>query len=160
MAEALSGRKLAEAAHLYAIHKDRYRSGVELGDLVRELEASGVHIAGDDPWTTLRSALNGDQTRWVLGDDARWIAVDEVRPVGTEVSGKALGDIVYAHVQERYPRDRMFHYDEAKEQLLRKGVRIKGPVTGRTMRSALVGSPERFESVGRGMWRWKETAPR
>ena len=155
MVEPISGRALAEAAHLHTIHKDRYRSGVEIPDLVRELEASGIRVSGDDPWMTLRSALNGAQDLWVLGEGSHWIAVDAVRAVGTEVSGMALADIVYAHVVERYPRERTFHYEEAKEQLLRKGVRIKGPVTGRTIRSALVGSPDRFETVGRGMWRWK-----
>src|SRR3954447_12356108 len=111
MSDALSGRKLAEAAHLYTVHKDRFRSGVEIPDLVRDLEASGIRIASDDPSMTLRSALNGAQDLWVLGAESRWIAVDEVRPVGTEISGKALADVVYAHVRERYPRERLFHYE-------------------------------------------------
>lgn len=155
MSEPLYGRKLAGSAQLHARVRDPLRSGMALDDLVRELESSGIKIKGDDPWTTLRSALNGAQDMWVPSDDSDWRWIETKRAVGTELSGKALADVAYTHVQERYPRDRMFHYEEAKEQLLRKGVRIKGASTGPTMRAALVGSPDRFESLGRGMWRWK-----
>jgi hypothetical protein len=158
MAEPLSGKKLAEAAHLLLMHRDRYRSGIEIDELVKLLEASGITIAGDDPWSTLRSALNMAQKTWVRGDNATWIPVNEVRPVGPELSGRALSDAVYAFVQERYPNARVFHYEQAKELLMKTGVRIKGTATGPTMRAALAGSPDRFEpatSHGRGWWRWK-----
>ena len=158
MAEPLSGKKLAEAAHLLLMHRDRYRSGIKIDELVKLLESSGIAIAGDDPWSTLRSALNMAQKTWVRGDDATWIPVNEIRPVGTELSGRALSDAVHAFVQERYPKDRVFHYEQAKEALMKTGVRIKGTATGPTMRKALVGSPDRFEiatSHGRGWWRWK-----
>jgi hypothetical protein len=55
---------------------------------------------------------------------------------GTVLSGRILSDAILAHVQDAYPRDRVFHYEVAKEQMLAKGIRIKGPVTGRTMRSS------------------------
>ncbi len=154
----LSARTLAEAAHLYARSRDPYRSGIHIDDMVRDLEASGVRITGDDPWSTLRTALNGAQDLWINANDAGWRWIERLQAVGTELSGRSLADVVYAHVRERYPDERLFHYEEAKEQLLRKGVRIKGPVTGRTMRSALAGSPERFELVARGRWRWKDPA--
>ena len=163
MAEPLSGKKLAEAAHLLLMHRDRYRSGIQIEELVKLLEASGISIAGDDPWSTLRSALNMAQKTWVHGDDATWIPVNEVRPVGTELSGRLLSDAVYAFVKERYPNDRVFHYDQAKEALMKTGVRIKGTATGPTMRAALKGSPNRFEpapSGVRGWWRWKDTSGR
>lgn len=82
MAEPLSGKKLAESAHLLLRHRDRYRSGIEIDELVKLLEASGIQIAGADPWSTLRSALNMAQNTWVRGDNATWIPVSEVRPVG------------------------------------------------------------------------------
>jgi hypothetical protein len=65
---------------------------------------------------------------------------------------------VYSFVRERYPNDRVFHYEQAKEALMKTGVRINGSATGPTMRKALAGSPDRFEPVtshGRGWWRWK-----
>jgi hypothetical protein len=155
MPEPLTGRRLAESAHAHARIRDPYRSGMLIEDLVRELESRGVRIAGDDPWSTLRSAVNGAQDLWINQGDGRWTWIDQPVATGLEISGKALAEVIYPHVQERYPSERIFHYEEAKEQLLRKGVRIKGPVTGRTMRAALVGSPARFESLGHGMWRWK-----
>jgi hypothetical protein len=156
VAESLTGRKLAEAAHLYARRRDPHRSGLAIDVMVGELETSNISIAGDDPWSTLRTSLNGAQDIWINANEAGWRWIEEIRPIGGELSGRALSDVVYDHVRGRYPNERTFHYEEAKEQLLRKGVRIKGPVTGRTMRSALVGSPDRFESVARGMWRWKD----
>ncbi len=159
MAEPLSGAKLAEAAHLMAVHKDRYRSGSEIVDLVRDLERSGIRIAGDDPSMTLRSALNADQTHWVNRGAGIWSPIDEIRPIGTELSGRALSDVIYPFVREKYAADRVFHYELAKEAMLRSGVRIKGRATGPTMRAALVGSPDRFEPYparGRGFWRWKD----
>lgn len=158
MSEALAGAKLAEAAHLLARRKDPHRLGMETPDLVRDLEASGIRIAGDDPWTTLRSALNADQAHW-LNHGGPWVAIEEIRPVGTELSGRALSDVIYPFVRELYTKDRAFHYETAKEALLRTGIRIKGRATGPTMRAALVGSPDRFEPMparGRGWWRWKE----
>jgi hypothetical protein len=157
MSEPLKGAKLAEAAHLRAMARDRYRHGVEIADLVRDLELTGIRIAGDNPEQTLRSALNADQARWV-NRDRTWVPIQEKRPVGTEFSGRALADVIYPFVQERYATDRVFHYETAKEQLLATGVRIKGRATGPTMRKALVGSPEKFEPYparGRGWWRWK-----
>ncbi len=150
----LTGRTLAESAQLHLRRLDPSHRGVAIDDLVRHLEGRGIRIKGDDPWSTLRSALNGAQDLF-MNRDGLWVWTEQTRPVGTELSGRALSDAIPAHVQEAYPRDRVFHYEVAKEQMLAKGVRIKGPVTGRTMRSALVGSPDRFESVGRGIWRWK-----
>lgn len=158
MPEELSGRRLAEAAHLYLRRRDRYRSGIAVDELVKELEASGIRIGSDDPWSTLRTALNGAQDLFVSASEGRWRWVEEVRPVGTEISGRALAAAAHAFVRERYPRDRVFHYEDAKEQMIRQGVRIKGPVPGRTMLAALKGSPALFERTGRGMWRWKEQA--
>ena len=163
MAEALTGRKLSEAAYLLASHRDLTHSGFEVADLARELELTGVRIAGDDPVMTLRSALNADQARWVNRGDGLWIWILEKRPVGTELSGRALADVIYQFVQSRYTTDRGFHYEIAKDAMLKTGVRIKGSATGPTMRSALVGSPDRFEpmpSRGRGWWRWKEPQTR
>mgnify|MGYP001579931016 CR=1 FL=1 len=87
-----------------------------------------------------------------------WVAIEEIRPVGTELSGRALSGVIYPFVQERYTTDRIFHYETANEALLRTGIR-NGRVTGPTTRAALVGSPDRFEPIparGRGWWRWKE----
>ena len=154
----LAGASLSEAACLHARRFDRYGQGYEIQDLVRELDATGIRIAGDDPWMTLRTALNGDQMRW-LGRDGRWFAIDERRPIGTEISGKRLAQETYRHVTKAHASDRVFHYERAKESMLRAGVRIRGPVTGRTMAAALQGSPELFERYparGRGYWRWKE----
>ncbi len=159
MAEALSGAKLAEAAYLLARPRDQHHQGIELADLVRMIEGSGIRIAGNDPWMTLRSALNADQAHWLV-NDALWVPIEERRAVGTELSGRALSDAIYPFVQERYPSDRVFHYETAKEALLKTGVRIKGRATGPTMRKALVGSSDRFElypARGRGYWRWKES---
>lgn len=125
MVLALSGKQLAESAHLHVMYRDRYRSGVAIDDLVRELESAGIAIAGDDPWSTLRSALNAAQDRWVHGSDGTWIPIPQKQPVGTELSGRALSDAIYAFVQVRYPIERVFHYEQAKEELLRTGVRIK-----------------------------------
>lgn len=158
MAEGLAGAKLAEAAYLLARRRDPHHMGMEIADLARELEGSGIRIAGSDPWTTLRSALNADQAHF-LNHDGRWVAIEEIRPVGTELSGRALSDAIYAFVQGLYVSDRTFHYEVAKEAMLRSGIRIKGRATGPTMRKALAGSPDRFELVpsrGRGYWRWKE----
>ena len=157
MGEALSGTKLAEAAYLLARPRDPHHQGFEIADIVRMAEGSGIRIAGDDPSMTLRSALNADQAHW-LNHDSLWVPIEEIRAVGTEVSGRALSDVIYPFVQERYKGDRVFHYETAKEALLKTGVRIKGRATGPTMRAALVGSPDRFEPVPgrRGWWRWKE----
>jgi hypothetical protein len=157
MAEALKGAKLAESAYLLARPRDPHHQGFELPDIVRMLERSGIQIAGDDPWMTVRSALNADQAHW-LNNDANWIPIEEVRQVGTELSGRALSDAIYPFVQQRYTTDRVFHYETAKEAMLKSGVRIKGSATGPTMRKALAGSPDRFEPTGRrGYWRWKES---
>ena len=154
MAPELTGRTLAESAQLHLRRLDPSQSGVAIEDLVRHLERSGIRIKGDDPWTTLRSALNGAQDLFT-NRDGLWCWMEQTRAVGTELSGRALSDAILVHVHGAYSRDRVFHYEVAKEQMLAKGVRIRGPVTGRTMRSALVGSPDRFEPVGRGTWRWK-----
>ena len=159
MADQLSGAKLAESAYLIAKRRDAHHTGFEIAELVQLIERSGVRIAGDDPWQTLRSALNGDQHRW-LNHDGMWVPIDEARPVGTEISGRALSDAIYPFVQAQYPSDHVFHYEVAKEALMKTGVRIKGRATGPTMRAALVGSPDRFEPYparGRGWWRWKES---
>ena len=129
-----AGRGRASAAHAPRPLSVRHRD-----ELVKLLESSGIVIAGDDPWSTLRSALNMVQKTWVRGDDAKWIPVNEVRPVGTELSGRALSDAIYAFVQERYPNDRVFHYEQVKEAHIKTGVRIKGTATGPTMRAALAG---------------------
>ncbi len=154
MATELSGRTLAESAYLHLRSSDPDRHGLLIEDLVRHLESNGIRIKGDDPWSVLRSAMNGAHDLFHY-EDATWYWVIPTLAVGTELSGRALGDAIYAHVQQRYPNDRTFHYEVAKEQMLKAGIRIKGPVTGRTMRSALVGSKDRFEPLGRGMWRWK-----
>ena len=160
MSEPLKGAKLSEAAHLRAMARDRYRGGVEIPDLVRDLELTGIRIAGENPDQTLRSALNADQARWV-NNDGVWVPISEKRPVGTEISGRPLADVAYSFVVEQYTSDRVFHYERVKEALLAKGVRIKGRATGPTMHKALAGSPDKFERYpprGRGYWRWKETA--
>lgn len=154
MATELGGRQLAESAFIHLRHSDPNRRGILIEDLVRHLESNGIRIKGDDPWSTLRSAMNAAHDLFVYSD-ATWSWIEPKLAVGTEVSGKALADLIYVHVQRRYPNERNFHYETAKEQMLKDGVGIKGPVTGRTMRSALVGAKDRFEPLGRGMWRWK-----
>lgn len=157
MADLLSGAKLAEAAHLFAITRNRYPNGVAVPDLLRDLELQGIRIVGDDPVSTLRTALNGDQRRWV-NREGSWFAIAATRGVGTELSGRALAEALHAFVSEIYTTDRIFHYETAKERLMREGVRIKGPVTGRTTAAALAKSPDLFERVAsrRGHWRWKD----
>lgn len=158
MSEPFKGAKLSEAAHLRATARDRYTAGVEIPDLVRDLELSGIRIAGDNPEQTLRSALNADQARWI-NRDGTWVPILEKRAVGTEISGRALAEVAYAFVRERYASDRVFHYERAKEALLATGVRIKGRATGPTMHKALLGAPDKFERYparGRGYWRWKD----
>ena len=41
--------------------------------------------------------------------------MEQTRAVGTELSGRILSDAILAHVQGAYPRDRVFHYEVAKE---------------------------------------------
>jgi len=75
---------------------------------------------GDDPWSTLRSALNGAQDLFT-NRDGLWCWTEQTRAVGTELSGRVLSDAILVHVQGAYPRDRVFHYEVAKEQMLAKG---------------------------------------
>jgi hypothetical protein len=49
MAEALSGAKLAEAAHLFAVARDRYRAASRSRTFVRHLEGIGYPDLGDVP---------------------------------------------------------------------------------------------------------------
>lgn len=153
----LVGRALAVATHRLSEQKDPQRHGAELGDLVRWLEADGLVIGSDDPWMTLRSAINAAHDLFEHCEDATWVWKPETGLLqGVPESGKALADITYAYVVERYPRDRIFHYQEVAVALARRGVNVKGPDRGRTVRAALAGDTQRFVMLGRGQWRWRE----
>lgn len=151
----LGGRDLAFVAHAEAERRDPSRRGLEIPELVRLVETDGRRIRGDDPWLTMRSAVNGAHDLFDLVDEARWVWKRPVPPPTEALSGKALAEVLHAYVVERYPNDRVVHYEDVAVALDRRGVVVKGPDKGRTVRSAL-DADARFVSLGRGMWRWKE----
>jgi hypothetical protein len=94
----LTGRTLAESAQFHLRRLDPSHGGVEIEDLVRHLERSGIRIKGDDLWSTLQSALNGAQDLFI-NRDGLWCWTEQTRAVGTELSGRVLSDAILAHVQ-------------------------------------------------------------
>jgi hypothetical protein len=144
------------AANLFRTRVGAYPDGITIEELHAELRMAGHRIEGDEPNSVLRSALNGSQAHgiWQMVEGGLWGLGNGVSSKLEGLAGRALADALYEFVQRRWPSHR-FHYEEARVQLERSGVKVKG--TGSTTLAALRGAPDRFEPdvIHRGWWRWK-----
>jgi len=147
---------LAETAlDVYRRRVTVYRDGISVPDLLRELALAGVNVGGDNPERTLSDALNRAQidNLWARQEGGVWLPGSGERRRAAGLSGRPLAEALYDFVRVRWPSGR-FHYEEARVQLEKTGVKVKG--TGSVTRSALVGAPDLFAPVqgARGWWRW------
>ena len=155
-----AGRVGMELAHAsLGVFVDRagaYPHGITIAELIGELQRAGVAIGGNDPSSTLRTALNGSQAYglWLRLDGGLWVEGAGQSKMDSGLSGRALAEALHAYVRDRYPSHE-FHYEVARVGLERTGVEVKG--TGRTTRAAMLAAPDLFEHVEtrRGYWRWR-----
>ena len=152
----MRGAELArEALRVFKARQATYPVGISVVDLEHELRMAGVTVDGDDPGRTLSDALNASQVDgiWARQDEALWLPGTGVSKRASGLSGRPLAVALYNFVRERWPSGR-FHYEEARVQLEKTGVSVKG--TGSTTRAALVGSPDLFAPIAGapGWWRW------
>jgi hypothetical protein len=141
---------------VFRVRAATYPEGIKVAELQRELERAGHRVEGDNPYSVLRSALNGSQPHglWTRRDGGLWQPGDGISKMKSGLFGRDLAEALHAFVKGRYP-GRVFGYEEARLALEKTGVNVKG--TGTTTRAALRRATDLFEHLpGRdGRWRWK-----
>jgi hypothetical protein len=153
----LFGTALAEEAHRLARRLDPKAQGLYIGVIEDAIEGSGARIRGDNPRSVLSSALNRQERMFRRTGRATWTWLAPA--AGTELtaglSGVPLADAAYALARRLDPKQAGIHYETLKERLEREGTPVRGPNRGHTFRGAIGRAPDRFEALGRGMYRWQ-----
>lgn len=151
----LTGRPLAEAAHVACRELDPDHRGLPLAEIEAALGARGIAIAGADARKTLGNSLNKHQDLFVRVGPATWSWTAPSYDPTKGLSGMALAEEAYLVLSRQDPERRGLHYEEIKHLLVEQGVKIRGGNAGNTLFSALQNAPRWFEWVGSGTFRLK-----
>lgn len=155
MAEGLTGRALALAAHPVCRVADADQHGLPIADLEAAVLAGGIVIGGKVPRQALVTALNSSQDLFEWVKPGRWRWIEPVEARGAGLSGRALAEEAYRLAILRDPDRKGLHYEALKKMLLDDGVIIRGTNPGRTLFGSLQTADRWFEWMSSGTFRWK-----
>lgn len=153
----LFGSNLAAEAYGIAQRLDPQAEGLHISQIEETIERDGARIRGDNPRSVLQSALNtaSHMFRRTGRQVWTWIAPGDGADPTVGISGKELLDAAYALARRLDPSRAGIHYETLKETIQREGTAVRGTNPGQTMTRVLRGAPDRFEPLGRGMYRWR-----
>ena len=119
--------------------------------------AAGYDVSGDNPRSTLGSALNRAQHLWERPRYATWVWVADDAggrpevPIG--ISGLDLSRAAREAAKRLDPERRGLDHATILTGLARAGIEVRGPNQGQTLLNALWRQVD-FERLERGRWRW------
>ena len=153
----LRGGHLADIAWDVARRADPSRGGMRLPELDDALRAAGYDVSGDNPRSTLGSALNRAQHLWERPRYATWVWVADGTggrpevPIG--ISGLDLSRTARDVAKRLDPERRGLDHATILTGLAQSGIEVRGPNKGQTLLNALRRQVD-FERLERGRWRW------